>query len=67
MGYDNPKDISLTNLTKLNIPQRYGDFEIRNYSFVAPLIPNALRVVGIASLGGCINIVKKNANIDKLH
>lgn len=56
MSYDKPKDISLTNLTKLNIPQNYGEFEIKNYSFVAPLIPNALRVIGVASLGGCINL-----------
>lgn len=59
MGYDgHPKDVSITNLTKLDIPQKYGEFAIGNFAFVAPIIPNARRVIGIATFGGelCITM-----------
>lgn len=52
MKYDNqPKNLSVTNLTKLNIPQRYGLYDIKNFVFVAPIFPNSRRVIGIATLG----------------
>lgn len=52
MGYDgNPKDISITNLGKLDISEEYGQYDISNLAFIAPIIPNARRVIGIATLG----------------
>lgn len=57
--YDNrPKDISISNLTKLDIPQQYGSYSIRQIAFVAPVIQNARRVFGIATLGNemCITM-----------
>jgi NRPS condensation-like uncharacterized protein len=71
MGYDgHPKDISITNLTKLDIKQTYGIYNIKNISFAAPLIPNASRVIGIASLGGCVSFTMhvledENLNYEK--
>lgn len=59
MGYDNnPKDISITNLTKLDIAVNYGEYNIKNFVFVAPIIPNARRVIGIVTLGNemCITM-----------
>lgn len=57
MGYDgNPKDVSMTNLTKLNIPIRYGEYDIVDFVFVAPIVPYGQRVIGIATLGDEMNI-----------
>jgi hypothetical protein len=69
MGYDgHPKNISITNLTKLDIGQKYGKYSIKNLIFAAPLIPNSSRVVGIASLGGCVSFtmhVLDDENLDR--
>lgn len=51
-GYHgNPKGISITNLTKLPIDVQYGDFEITDFLFIPPLVLNAQRIIGIASMG----------------
>lgn len=51
-GYKgNPKGISITNLTKLPIEVKYGDFEIEDFTFVPPLVLNAKRIIGIATTG----------------
>jgi len=51
-GYNgNPKGISITNLTKLPIQMKQGDYEIENIIFVPPLVLNARRIVGVASYG----------------
>jgi hypothetical protein len=51
-GYDgNPKGISITNLTRLPIESKYGDYEINDFIFVPPLVLNAKRIIGIASIG----------------
>ncbi|MEN6316239.1 MAG: condensation domain-containing protein [Clostridiaceae bacterium] len=56
-GYDgNPKGISITNLTKLPIEKSYGDYEITDFVFVPPLVLNAKRIIGIASLGNRMEI-----------
>lgn len=69
MGYDDhPKDISITNLTKLDIPLNYGEFDLKNFVFVAPIIPNARRVIAIATLGEAIGItmhVMDDEHVDK--
>jgi hypothetical protein len=56
-GYNgNPKGISITNLTKLPIEKSYGNFEIPDFVFVPPLVLNAKRIIGIASLGNRMEI-----------
>lgn len=51
-GYNgNPKGISITNLTKLPIEIKYGAYEIKDFVFVPPLVLNAKRIIGIASMG----------------
>ena len=50
-GYqNNPKGISMTNLTKLPIQKQYGDYELKAYTFVPPLVLNSQRIIGVASL-----------------
>lgn len=51
-GYNgNPKGISITNLTKLPIEMKYGNLVIEDFTFVPPLVLNAKRIIGIATLG----------------
>ncbi|BCJ93164.1 hypothetical protein acsn021_07330 [Anaerocolumna cellulosilytica] len=51
-GYNgNPKGISITNLTKLPIETKYGTYEIVDFTFVPPLVLNARRIIGVASIG----------------
>jgi hypothetical protein len=51
-GYNgNPKGISITNLTKLHIDTKFGTFEIIDFVFVPPLVLNAKRIIGVASIG----------------
>lgn len=51
-GYDgNTKGISITNLTKLPIETKYGNYEISDFIFVPPLVMNAKRIIGAATLG----------------
>ncbi len=51
-----PKDLSISNLTKLDIPTAYGEYSIEDFWFVPPLISNAKRLFGIASLGNTMNL-----------
>lgn len=51
-GYaGNPKGISITNLTKLPIEQEYGSLKLSDFVFIPPLVMNAKRIIGIATLG----------------
>jgi hypothetical protein len=51
-GYNgNPKGISITNLTKLPIETKFESHEIIDFVFVPPLVLNAKRIIGIASIG----------------
>ena len=45
------KGVSLTNLNRLPIPDRYGPFGIEKLVVIPSLAPNATRVVGAATLG----------------
>lgn len=57
MGYvGSSRDLSMSNLTKLDIKERYGEYTISDFVFVAPIVPNATRVLGIATLGEEANI-----------
>jgi hypothetical protein len=51
-GYmGNPKGISITNLTKLPMETKYGVYEIKDFVFVPPLVLNAKRIIGVATMG----------------
>lgn len=68
MAYDKQRDVSITNLAKLDIPQKYGPYELRNFAFVAPIVPYARRVTAIATLGEELSItlhVLDDENIEK--
>jgi NRPS condensation-like uncharacterized protein len=69
MGYDGyPKDISITNLTRLDIRQNYGKYSIKNFIFTPPIVANGLRVIGIASLCESVSFtmhVLDDENLDK--
>lgn len=52
MGYTKvTKDLSITNLTKLDIPIEYGKYKIRDFLFIPPIISYGKRLIGIATLG----------------
>ena len=52
MGYvgENSNEISVSNLTRLDIPNQYGRFRIENCMFIPPVISYARRVVGVATM-----------------
>lgn len=51
-GYDgNPKGISITNLTQLPIETKYNDIELKDLIFIPPIVLNAKRIIGVASVG----------------
>lgn len=51
MAYSSKKEnlISITNLTRIKIQQKYGLFQIKNIIFIPPVISYAKRVIGIVS------------------
>jgi hypothetical protein len=52
LGYsENLRDLSITNLTKLDIRNKYGFHRIRDFLFVPPIIAYGKRLIGIATLG----------------
>ena len=68
-GYrGNPKGISITNLTKLPIEIMYGAYEITDFIFVPPLVLNAKRIIGVASMGKkmvCSLHLNKDAEVEE--
>jgi NRPS condensation-like uncharacterized protein len=46
----NPRGLGITNLTKLGIPSTYGRYRIEDLRFVAPIVPNAKRIIGVVTL-----------------
>lgn len=56
-GYDgNAKGISITNLTRLSICDSFGSHKLRDYVFMPPLVLNARRIIGVASLRDSMEI-----------
>ena len=52
LGYGKKtKDLSITNLTRLDISNIYGNYEVDFFSFIPPVISNAKNVVGLSTLG----------------
>lgn len=63
MGYSgNPKDLSITNIGKINIPHDYGEYGIKNIAFAAPIIPNAKRVIALVTLGESLSVTMHIVN-----
>jgi NRPS condensation-like uncharacterized protein len=54
-----PKDLSITNLTRLPIKEAYGKYLIDDLVFSAPLAANAKRMIGIATLGGKMKLAMR--------
>ena len=52
MGYgEQTKDLSITNLTKLDIPCTYGKYVIDIFRFIPPVVSYGKNIIGIATLG----------------
>ena len=52
-GYGSKKqDISITNLTRADIPSEYGKFTLEDLIFVPPVISSAQNVVGMVTVNG---------------
>ena len=59
LGYgDKVKDISITNLTRADIPLDYGDFHIREIAFVPPVVSYAKNVIGIVTTGDVMTVAR---------
>lgn len=54
LGYrKKTKDMSVTNLTKLDIPEVYGDYKLDFFAFIPPVISYGKNIVGMSTLGDC--------------
>ena len=59
LGYgDKVKDISITNLTRADIPLGYGDYNIREIIFVPPVVSYAKNVYGIITAGDVMTVLR---------
>ena len=56
LGYgQKTKDLSITNLTRLDIPTAYGRFTLDDLIFVPPVISYGKNIVGMATVGDHLN------------
>ena len=54
LGYGRKtKDLSITNLTRLDIPDTYGTLKIEYFSFIPPVVSYGRNIVGLSTLGNC--------------
>ena len=57
MGYGSKvKDISITNLTRADIPLEYGKYRIEDIIFVPPVVSYGKTVIGVITTGDIMNI-----------
>ena len=57
LGYgEKVKDYSITNLTRADIPLNYGEIEIKEITFVPPVISYGKNIIGIVTAGDVMNI-----------
>ena len=57
LGYgEKVKDYSITNLTRADIPLKYGEIEIKEITFVPPVISYGKNIIGIVTAGDVMNI-----------
>lgn len=53
MGYmGKTKNLGITNLTELDIPILYGNYEIKNIIFVPPAVSYSHNIIGILIVNG---------------
>lgn len=56
LGYgSNTKDISITNLTRLDIPAEYGKFRLTDLIFVPPVVSYGKNIIGMVTVGDHLN------------
>ena len=54
LGYGKKtKDLSITNLTKLDIPDTYGSLKMDYFSFIPPVVSYGRNIIGLSTLGDC--------------
>lgn len=57
MGYGKKvKDLSITNLTRADIPLEYGEYKIKEMIFVPPVISYGKNIIGIVTAGDVMNL-----------
>ncbi len=57
LGYGNKsKDLSITNLTRLDILMEYGDFRIKDVLFVPPVVSYGKNVVGLVTANNRLSV-----------
>lgn len=56
-GYEGkPSQIGLSNLMQLPIEEQYGAYRLLRFCFVPPLVPNNASILGVATLGSCMEL-----------
>lgn len=56
LGYgQNTKDLSITNLTRIDIPTEYGQFTLTDLIFVPPVVSYGKNIVGMVTIGDHLN------------
>lgn len=62
MGYSGKgkKDLGISNLTVIDIPVSYGDYEIKNIIFVPPAVSYSNNIIGVSTINGRMTISYHN-------
>lgn len=52
MGYKGGKtrNLGITNLTRLDIPTKYGEYKINKIIFIPPVVSYARHIIGVSTL-----------------
>ena len=59
LGYgDKVRDLSITNLTRADIPLQYGDYGIQEIIFIPPVVSYAKNVIGIITAGDVMYVTR---------
>lgn len=59
LGYgDKVKDISITNLTRADIPLKYGQYRISDIVFVPPVVSYGKNIIGVITAGDHMNVIR---------
>ncbi len=56
----NKRELGVTNLTLLDIPSDYGNYEIKNIIFVPPAVSYCQNVIGVSTINGRMTIAYHN-------
>ena len=56
LGYgQNTKDLSITNLTRVDIPTDYGEYRLTDLIFVPPVVSYGKNIIGMVTVGDHLN------------